>query len=72
MERHRAKADHHVANIGQEKDGRVVILEDISDSLDTKPHKHQVGQCVDQLGTVICDVIVLCKIMMSLLGQNGM
>jgi hypothetical protein len=59
VEGHGAKTNYYIPQVDQDEDGRVRILNDIAQALDTKPHKDEIGEGIDHLGAVERDVVIL-------------
>jgi hypothetical protein len=59
VKRHRPETDDEVAQIDENKHPRVGVCQDISDTLTPQPQEYQVRECVDYLGTVEGDAVIL-------------
>ena len=71
MEGHGAKTNYDIPQEDQDKHLGMGVGNDISQALDSKPHKHQVRERVDQLGAVKGDVVILeCSVSIVVMGDT--
>ena len=59
MEHEASKANAEVSSICNDKDGVMTILATALDSFVCKVDKHKICQGVDDLGRVVCGIVVL-------------
>lgn len=59
MEHKAAHADAQVANKGDQKDGVMAVLQDVSDSLDGQVDEEGICESVDDFGRVLRGIVVL-------------
>ena len=54
-----AEPDYHIAKVGEDVNARVRVTQTVSDAPDAQPDEDEVGGCVDRLGAIVRDVVVL-------------
>lgn len=59
MESHGTEADDNVAQVGEDINGTMAVAQAIPDTHHAQGDEHEVGCCIDELGNVGRDIVVL-------------
>ena len=59
MEGHGPEPNHHISSIANDEGSGMGIAQAVSDALNAEPDEYQVGESVDEFGTVECDIVIL-------------